>query len=110
MSLNILGHKIAFGMYKTKNIFMSDNGYVKMYLFHMLPENKHINYYNLLSSPRVSNLSLNLPIAPEMFEDLQQNNFSPSFDFYKADLFEIGMILVDMMVESSLQRYYRFGK
>ena len=33
----VLGHKIAFGMYKSKNIFMSDNGYVKMYLFHMLP-------------------------------------------------------------------------
>lgn len=76
----------------------------------MLNDNKHVNYFNLLSSPRVSNLSLNLPIAPEMFEDLQSNNLAPLFDFYKADLFEIGMILVDMMVESSLQRYYRFGK
>ena len=35
---------------------------------------------------------------------------TPNFDFYKADLFAIGMLLVDMMVESSLQRYYRFGK
>ncbi len=25
-------------------------------------------------------------------------------------MFEIGMVLADMMVESSLQRYYRFGK
>ena len=37
-----------------------------------------------------------------MFLDLQQNNMMPSFDVYKADLFEIGMILVDMIVESSL--------
>ncbi len=35
---------------------------------------------------------------------------TPNFDFYKSDIFEIGMILVDMMVEGSLQRYYRFGK
>lgn len=35
---------------------------------------------------------------------------TPNFDFYKADLFCIGMVLVDMMVESSLGRYYRFGK
>lgn len=35
---------------------------------------------------------------------------TPYFDFYKADIFAIGMVLVDMMVESSLQRYYRFGK
>lgn len=35
---------------------------------------------------------------------------TPYFDFYKADIFAIGMVLVDMMVESSLHRYYRFGK
>jgi hypothetical protein len=100
---------MAFGSYQSKNIFLSDNGYIKMYLFHMLPDNKHINYFSLLSSKHTG-LSLHLPIAPEMFKDLQENNMTPYFDFYKADIFAIGMVLVDMMVESSLHRYYRFGK
>lgn len=58
-----LGQNIAFGLFKSKNIFVSDNGYIKTYLFHMLAENKHINYFNLLAS-KPSNLSLHLPIAP----------------------------------------------
>ena len=66
----IKDHQVAFGSYQSKKIFLSDNGYIKMYMFHMLPENKHANYFTLLSAKH-TDLSLHLPIAPEMLYDLQ---------------------------------------
>jgi len=84
-------------MYQTKNILASDNGYLKLYLFHILQENKHVSYFNLLSL-KPSMMSSFLPIAPEMFKELGKNNVTPCFDFYKADVFSIGMILVDMIM------------
>lgn len=48
--LDNAAHKIAYGDYKASNVFLTPEGYVKLYLTGVYPDNKHNVYYTLLSS------------------------------------------------------------
>lgn len=42
-------HGISYGDYRTKSIFLSPEGYVKLYLLGIEEENKHNCYYTVLA-------------------------------------------------------------
>ena len=82
---------ISKGNYRSSEIFLSPEGYVKLYLLSIEEENRHSCYYTVLSE--MERLKEYL-LAPEQLASLARLEMDTKFDQYKADLFAIGLVLV----------------
>ena len=80
-------------MFLPRNVFLSSQGYVKTYIYHLTTSNKHFLYYHLINNQR--DMHLYLPIPPECLPYWKKRAYSmPDVDYEAMDIFGIGMILL----------------
>lgn len=82
---------ISKGNYRTSEVFLSPEGYVKLYLLGVEEENRHSCYYTVLTEMEKMREYL---LAPEQLASLAKLAMDTKFDQYKADLFAIGLVLI----------------
>ena len=78
-----------------------------MYLLSIDSDNKHSCYYTVLSEKEKLFEYL---LAPEQLIQLQNLEIETNFDQFKADLFAIGLVIVELITLDHAKFYYNYEK
>lgn len=82
---------ISVGEFRSKNIFLSPEGFVKVFLLEVEQENMHSCYYKALSDRTITDTFI---LAPEQLYYLSNMEYEIRYDPFKADLFAIAMVIL----------------
>jgi hypothetical protein len=98
---------IALGEYRANSIFLSPEGYVKLYLLDIEQENRHISYYKALSDRALIDQYI---LAPEQLEAMSNLEYDIKFDLYKGEVFSIAMVILSLITLDKSKYYYNEDK
>ena len=98
---------IALGEYRSDRIFLSPQGYVKAYLLDVEKDNKHIAYYKALTDKSSIDEFI---LSPEQLAYIAKMEYEPPIDIYKADLFAIAMVILELITLDKAKFYYSEDK
>lgn len=96
-------YKLAFGLFRTDSVYLSPEGHVKLYLLDLDAENKHSAYYRVLAE---SNKLTEYNLAPEQLVSMRKLEYETQYNIYKADLFAVGMIMLELITLDLAKFYY----
>lgn len=94
---------IAVGDYRPGNIYLSPEGYLKVYLLEVEEDNKHGAYYKALAERDKIEEHV---FAPEQLTAMNNLEYETKYDLYKADLFSVGMVLLELITLDKTKFYY----
>ena len=80
---------------------------MKVFLLDVEKDNKHIAYYKALTDKSTID---ELILAPEQLAYISKMEYEPPIDIYKADVFAIAMIILELITLDRAKFYYNEDK
>lgn len=107
LSVYLKSGGIVLGDYRSDRIYLSPQGYVKVYTLDIDKQNKHTAYYKaLVDRSSVEELIL----APQQLYFINRLQYQPQIDIYKSEVFAIGMVVLELMTLDKTKFYYTEDK
>lgn len=106
-ALYLQSYGISLGEYRSKSIFLSPEGYIKLFLLEIEEENRHSCYYKVLAEKHLIDEYI---LAPEQLKYLNNLEYEIKYDPFKADLFSIGMVILELITLDKPKFYYNEEK
>jgi hypothetical protein len=91
--------------YRSEDVYLSPEGYVKVYLLDVEEDNKHSCYFTVMSEREKLGEYL---LAPEQLLGVSRWELEAKFDQYKADLYAIGLLMVELITLDQAKFYYNY--
>ena len=95
--------KLVLGDYRSQRVYLTPEGYIKVFLLEVDPSHKHTTYHKCLICPQ-SHPEYCLP--PEQLKDISQLSFRPTQDVYQSEVHNIGMLMMELITLDHPKHYY----
>jgi serine/threonine protein kinase len=102
-ALYLKQYGISLGNYQSQSVYLSPEGYLKLYMFEIEEHNQHSCFHRIVKDGQAIEEYI---LAPEQLALISQPETEVSYDPFKADLFAMAVCILELITFEPPKYYY----